>query len=239
MTAITSVVVWAVTGILTILLFFVELVLTIILFPFDKKRKVNHAQCFWWSSAVIGCNPYWNVKVSGLENIDRHKTYVVVANHQSLADIVVMYQTRMQFKWIAKESLFKVPFIGWCLSLTKHIKLSRGSFGSIKKVYRQAAGWLRNGISVLFFPEGTRSRDGEIDKFQNGAFKLAIQEGKPILPVAIKGTSEAIPKGSWIFSTKVMGKITVLAPVETKNLEPKDFIALRDTAHKRLKSAIT
>ena len=239
MTAITSVVVWAVTGILTILLFFVELVLTIILFPFDKKRKVNHAQCFWWSSAVIGFNPYWNVKVSGLENIDRHKTYVVVANHQSLADIVVMYQTRMQFKWIAKESLFKVPFIGWCLSLTKHIKLSRGSFGSIKKVYRQAAGWLRNGISVLFFPEGTRSRDGEIDKFQNGAFKLAIQEGKPILPVAIKGTSEAIPKGSWIFSTKVMGKITVLAPVETKNLEPKNFIALRDTVHKRLKSAIT
>ncbi len=238
MTAIISVVIWAISGILTILLFLVELILTILLFPFDKKRKIIHSQCFWWATAVIGSNPYWNLKVSGLENIDRHKTYVVVANHQSLADIVVMYKTHMQFKWVAKESLFKVPFIGWCLSLTKHIKLSRGSFGSIKKVYRQAANWLRNDISVVFFPEGTRSEAGEIDEFQNGAFKLAIQEKKPILPVAIEGTSEAIPKGSWIFKTKVMGRLTVLTPVETKNLEPKDFISLRDAVHKRLKSAI-
>ena len=179
MTAIISAVVRAVAGILTISLFFVELVLTAFLFPFDKKRKVNHRQCFWWSSAVIGFNPYWHLQVSGLENIDRHKTYVVVANHQSLADIVVMYKTHMQFKWVAKESLFKIPFIGWCLSLTKHIRLSRGSFGSIKKVYRQAASWLKNDMSVVFFPEGTRSEAGEIDKFQNGAFKLAIQEKKP------------------------------------------------------------
>ena len=118
-------------AVLTISLFLVEAVLTIILFPFDRQRKILHSQCFWWSDAVIGFNPYWHIHVSGLENIDRHKTYVVVANHQSLGDIAVIYQTRMQFKWVAKESLFKIPFIGWCLSLTKHIRLSRGKFGSI------------------------------------------------------------------------------------------------------------
>lgn len=167
---------WIIAAILTILLFFVEVVLTIIIFPFDRQRRIIHSQCFWWASAVIDSNPYWNIQVSGLENINKHKTYVVVANHQSLADIVMMYKTRMQFKWIAKESLFKIPFIGWCLSLTKHIRLSRGKFSSIKKVYCEAAYWLRNDMSVLFFSEGTRSETGDMDKFQNGAFKLAIKE---------------------------------------------------------------
>ena len=239
MTAITSAAIWAVTGILTISLFFVELALTIILFPFDKKRKINHRQCFWWSSAVIGFNPYWHLQLSGLENIDRHKTYIVVANHQSLADIVVMYKTRMQFKWVAKENLFKVPFIGWCLSLTKHIKLSRGNFGSIKKIYREAAYWLRNGMSVVFFPEGTRSATGKISEFQNGAFKLAIREGKPILPIAISGTKEAIPKGSWLFKTKVHGALTVLKPIDTERLKSADFGFLKDTVHKKLECLVT
>jgi 1-acyl-sn-glycerol-3-phosphate acyltransferase len=209
-----------------------------ILFPFDRKRKINHRQCFWWSNALIGFNPYWRLKVKGLENIDPKKAYIVVANHQSLADIIVMYKTRMQFKWVAKESLFKVPFIGWCLSLTKHIKLSRGSFGSVKKVYREAAYWLKNGLSVVFFPEATRSRTGKIGEFQNGAFKLAIQEKKPILPVVIDGTREAIPRGSWVFKARVNGKLTVLPPVETKNLLPKDFVFLKDAVHKSIEDLI-
>ncbi|MDP6685545.1 MAG: lysophospholipid acyltransferase family protein, partial [Candidatus Omnitrophota bacterium] len=142
MTAIVSVWIWMIVGGLIISLFFVELFLTIILFPFDRQRKIIHSQCFWWASAVIGCNPYWQVETSGLENIDKHKTYVIVANHQSFADIVVVYKSHMQFKWVAKESLFKVPFIGWCLFLTKHIRLSRGKFSSIKKVYLEAAHWL-------------------------------------------------------------------------------------------------
>ena len=239
MTAIASAGIWVVITALTVLLFFVEAILTIILFPFDRQRKIIHSQCFWWADAVIGFNPYWHIQVSGLENIDRHKTYVVVANHQSLADIAIMYETHMQFKWVAKESLFKIPFIGWCLSLTKHIKLSRGNFGSIKKVYREAAYWLRNDMSVLFFPEGTRSRTDKMNEFQNGAFKLAIQEKKPILPIVIDGTRDAIPKGSWIFKTKVKGKLTVLPPVETQDLQISDFVLLKDTVHKKLKSLIT
>ena len=238
MTAIISALIWAVTGILTISLFFAELAVSIFLFPFDKKRKINHRQCFWWSSAVIGFNPYWHLQVSGLENIDRHKTYVVVSNHQSLADIIVMYKTRMQFKWVAKESLFKIPFIGWCLSLTRHIRLLRGKFGSIKQVYREAAYWLKNDISVVFFPEGTRSKTGKIGKFQNGAFKLAIQEKKPILPIAIDGTREAIPRGSWFFKTRVNCKLTVLPPVETEEFRPNDFASLKDTVHGRLERLI-
>ena len=238
MTIIISAGIWIVITALTISLFFIEAILTIILFPFDRQRKIIHSQCFWWTDAVIGFNPYWHVEVSGLENIDRQKTYVVVANHQSLADIAIMYKTRMQFKWVAKESLFKIPFIGWCLFLSKHIRLSRGKFGSIKKVYREAANWLRSDVSVLFFPEGTRSRTDKMNEFQNGAFKLAIQEKKPILPIVIDGTREAIPKGTWLFKTKVNGKLTVLPLVETKDLQPDDLAFLKETVHKKMKSLI-
>ncbi len=231
-----SIVIWVVGSTLTILLFFAMLG-TVILFPFDRKRKFAHAQCFWWADAVIALNPHWKISASGLENIDKNKTYVVVANHQSLADIVILYKTRMQFKWVAKESLFKVPFIGWSLALAKHIKLSRGKFASIKKVYREAANWLRDDVSVLFFPEGTRSSSEEMRSFQNGAFKLAIKEHVPILPISIEGTGNAIPKGSWIFTMKVPGSLKVLPPIDTSQFKASDFAALSDMVRSALEAA--
>jgi len=223
-----SIIIWAVSSLLIIVLYFAMLFFSIILWAFDKKRTVAHAQCFWWSDAMIRLNPYWKVSISGKENIDKKRTYIIIANHQSLADIVLAYQTKMQFKWVAKDVLFKVPFIGWCMSLAKHIKLERGNFGSIKKVYREAAHWLRNGMSVLFFPEGTRSHSDEMGDFNNGAFKLAIKERVAILPVLIEGASTAIPKGSWIFTTQTTAKITILPAIETLEYKPGDFAILRD-----------
>lgn len=229
-----SLFIWLGGSILTILLFFAMLFFTIILYPFDKKRKFAHAQCFWWADAVISMNPYWKLNVSGLENIDKNRTYVIIANHQSLADIIVLYKTRMQFKWVAKDSLFKVPFVGWNLSLAKHIRLERGNLGSIKKVYREAAHWLRSGMSVLFFPEGTRSETDEMRDFQNGAFKLAIKEKVPILPIALTGTGSAIPKGSWIFDAKTAASLRVFPPVETSSFQARDFEALKQLVRSRM-----
>ena len=231
-----SIGIWLYDIILTVVLFFVVFFLWALLFPFDKKRKILHRQCFWWADCVIRLNPYWKIKVEGLENIDHNKTYVAIANHQSMADIAVLYKTRMQFKWVAKESLFKVPFIGWCLSLTRHIKLARGEFSSIKKAYREAAEWLRKDMSVLFFPEGTRSDTDKMNVFQNGAFKLAIKERKPVLPICIRGTRDAIPKGSWIFKSKVSASVTVLPPVDTTSLTPGDFAKLRDIVFNKIES---
>ncbi len=231
-----SLAIWAVAVALTVLVY-LTMLLVIALFPFDKMRKRAHAQCFWWARSIVTLNPYWNVIVSGLENIDKRKTYIIVANHQSLADIIIVYLTRMQFKWVAKESLFNVPFVGWCMSLAKHIKLERGDFGSIKKAYREAAHWLKAGMSVLFFPEGTRSDNGEIKDFQNGAFKLAIKEKIPVLPISIKGTGAAIPKGTWLFHTKMPVTIKVLPPIDVLVLAPADFARLRDMARLSLESA--
>jgi 1-acyl-sn-glycerol-3-phosphate acyltransferase len=210
---------------------------SIALYPFDRQRRVAHMQCYWWSDAVIAINPYWKVKVSGLENIDHKKTYVIIANHQSMADITIAYQMKTQFKWVAKDSLFRVPFLGWSMSLGKHIKLERGDFSSIKHVYREAAVWIKDGMSVLFFPEGTRSETGKLKEFQNGAFKLAIKEGVPVLPVAIKGTFDVIKKGSWLFTPKADIRLTVLPAIETSGMGQGDFAALRDRAHDAIEKA--
>jgi len=226
--------IWIAGATLTIILFF-AMAATLIFFPFDKQRRIAHRQCFWWADAIIGLNPYWKIKIEGLENIDHKKTYVIVANHQSLGDIVVAYKIRMQFKWVAKESLFKVPFLGWSMPVAKHIKLTRGKFGSIKKVYREAAGWLRSGMSVLFFPEGTRSDTDGMGEFQNGAFKLAIKEKVSILPVSITGTRDAIPKGSWIMKKNVFGKLKVFPAIDAGSFEARDFKRLRDIVYEKLK----
>ena len=231
-----SIGIWISDSIITILLNLVIL-LVVVLFPFDRKRKIAHSQCFWWSDCLIALNPYWNLTISGLENIDKKKTYVIVANHQSLADIVVLYKIKMQFKWVAKSGLLKVPFINAMLLLCKHIMLRRGKFSSIKQVYREAAQWLRSGVSVLFFPEGTRSETDEMNEFQIGAFKLAIKEHVPVLPISIKGTRDAIPRGSWVFKAKIHGSLTVLPPIDTSQFKASESERLSSLARSMIEGA--
>lgn len=228
MRIILSIIVWVAGAVITAAAFLASLVISLIPFQFPNKAKLVHAQCFWWSDALVSLNPYWKLKVEGLGNIDHDQTYVIVANHQSLADIIIIYRIHMYFKWVAKKELLKLPFIGGLLWVNKHILLARGEFGSIKEVYRKAAGQLRKGVSMLFFPEGTRSSTDEMGEFQNGAFKLAIKEKKPVLPVFIGGTRDAIPKGGWIFRTKVKGSLVVLPPIDTSNYQVADYAALRD-----------
>jgi 1-acyl-sn-glycerol-3-phosphate acyltransferase len=225
---------WVACVTLLAVLYLVMRVLLVFTFPFDPQRKLLHRQCFWWSDAIIGLNPYWKVKVRGLENADPKRTYVIVANHQSLADIVVLYQTRLQFKWVAKEDLFSIPFLGWCLGLCKHIRLKRKDHGSIRDVYREAIHYLRSGMSVLFFPEGTRSETDVMNPFQSGAFKLALSEKLPILPIAIRGTRDAIPKGGWVMKSRVFCDLTVLEPIETVEFQHSNFQQLSEMVRSRI-----
>lgn len=228
MKLILSILIWIMCLLVTIAAFLAILCCVILFFPFDKQRRIAHAQGYWWSDILFALNPFWKLKVQGLENIDHKKTYVIVANHQSMADIILIYKTRMQFKWVAKSSLFNVPFLGWSMSLAQYMKLTRGKFSSVKEAYLEASDFLQNNMSVLFFPEGTRNSEGKIKEFQNGAFKLAIQERKPILPIAISGTGAALPKGNWIFKNRVFCKLTIFPEIDTTNFEPRDFAQLKN-----------
>ena len=219
---------------MTIATFIVSLILLVVLHRHPDREKIIHAQCFWWADALIALNPLWKLKVEGLENIDKNETYVIVANHQSLADIILLYKMRTYFKWVAKGELLKVPFIGGLLKINNHIMLTRGDYGSIKESYRKAAEYLRRGISMAFFPEGTRSETGQMGEFQNGAFKLAIREKKKVLPVYIGGTREAIPKGGFIFSAEVVGRLIVLPSIDTSTMDISEYGALRDRVRSEL-----
>ncbi len=172
----------------------------------------------WWGFHYIQVNPFWKYKFEGLQNIAEKETYVLVANHQSLWDIMVLYGLNKPYKWVSKESIFKVPFIGWNMFFNQYVKIARGDLKSIKEMMATCKSWLKQGASIMIFPEGTRSPDGEIQEFRDGPFKLASDCKLPVVPIVVDGTHDLLPKGSMLLNFK--GNITVraLPPVH-----PKDF----------------
>lgn len=145
-------------------------------------------------------NRAWKITLSGQREITGGP-YVIVANHQSQVDSVAMCFLRgHHFKCISKAILFHVPFLGWHLRFCRHISLVRGDKESIAKCMETAATWIRRGVSVLFFPEGTRSPDGVVRAFKLGAFRLAAETGARVLPITISGTDRVLPKGGWVIT---------------------------------------
>ena len=205
---------------------------------FDPDGKLAHTQCFWWAKIIVSVNPFWKFTISGAENIKKETAYLLVSNHQSMADIILISRIKIQFKWVAKESLFKIPLLGGCLSGVQNISLKREDRSSIKEVNKKMVYWLRRGISICIFPEGTRSPDGKLQEFKNGGFKIAIKEKIPIAPIVIKGTYDALPKGSWFFKKKVFGEVKILPPIDTSNYEVRDFAVLRDLVREKIKTAL-
>lgn len=197
----------------------------VLVFPFsvlfeNKKRKWLHQVAVIWGRSILLANPAWRMKVEGRENIQPGRHYVVVANHQSLLDIfVVLVALPVHFKFMAKKELFSIPFVGWHMSSAAYIPINRSSVESGKNALLTARDRLSKGISVLFFPEGTRSQNGEIQVFKAGAFKAAQDEQVEILPVVIEGTGDAIPK-----NTRMIKKVTrfVLSIGKPVKIGPED-----------------
>ena len=184
------------TGVTCAVLFFVALLIWLVTFPFDKKKKILQLFTCAWASLYTYVVPPWRIKIVGREKIRKNATYVVVSNHQSLLDILVIFRLYFHFKWVAKKEAFKIPFIGWNMYLNDYVSLQRGDRESILQMLRKAGKHLQAGRSVFFFPEGTRSASGMVEDFKPGAFELALQHQVPILPIAICGTSDALPKHS-------------------------------------------
>jgi 1-acyl-sn-glycerol-3-phosphate acyltransferase len=133
------------------------------------------------------------VEIEGLENIDRNQPAILVANHSGLHDILSLAASLpIQFRWIAKKSLFRVPFMGWHMRRSGYIPIDRENPREIAKNIAEAADQIRNGISAIIFPEGTRSKDGTLGKFYSGAFVLALRTGVPLVPVTLEGSYRVI-----------------------------------------------
>jgi 1-acyl-sn-glycerol-3-phosphate acyltransferase len=163
---------------------------------------------------------------------------VVVSNHQSLADIPVISRLPWEMKWVGKRALFRLPLVGWMMKLSGDIPLERGDARSGARVLIQAGRYLGKNCPVIFFPEGTRSADGLVSKFSEGPFHLAITQQVPILPLAIDGTRDALPKKDWRFGEITRIKVKVLPEVSTVGLTKGDAAALRDRVRGMICDAI-
>ena len=179
----------------------------------------------------------WRVHIHGQENIEAGRTYVVVSNHQSFADIPVIAHLAFDTKWLAKAELFRVPLIGRMMSMAGDIPVERGDRRKAAAALLQAARYLRQGCSVVFFPEGTRSKDGSILPFNDGPFQLALREQTPILPLVVDGSGSALPRNSWIFGPAQDIHLSVLTPI-APGAKNGDAGELRESVRGRMIDAL-
>jgi 1-acyl-sn-glycerol-3-phosphate acyltransferase len=181
-------------------------------------------------------NPLWRFRTSGTPPPDPRRPYVVVSNHESFADILLISHLPWEMKWLSKAELFKVPVLGWLMRLAGDIPVRRGEGRSAVEALQRCRTVLKRRVSVMIFPEGTRSTTADMLPFKDGAFRLAVDAGVPILPLAVNGTGTALPKHGWRFGRSV-AEVTVLEPVETAGLTVKDVPALRERVRARILEA--
>ena len=203
---------WFLVGVVTLIVFVPVLITSLASPVIDRDRKYLHPLISFWAKATLFVCPLMRVHLEGTHQLKPDATYVLVANHQSIADIVAVLHLQHPFKFIAKRDLFWIPFFGWALSLAGYIPLIRGNQKSGKEAIQKASNYLKRGASVLLFPEGTRSPNGEIQSFKVGAFKLSSELNLPVVPIVIHGTRDFLPKGSRLFQRRVRVTVKVGAP---------------------------
>ena len=197
-------------------LYVISLIALIVCYPFDKKRTVVHTISKWLTYTVFMFAPTMSRKVIGMENIDPNKAYVMVLNHQSMVDILSIYNLPLVFKWVSKKEVYRIPIVGRLLWMHGDIVINRASAKeAMQLVHTKGKAWLEKGATVSIFPEGTRSKDGEIHNFKAGAFILAKDAGVPILPVVLDGTSTLARKNMMLnWRNKITIKVLPAIPAE-------------------------
>jgi len=224
-----SIIVWIIGICFMAILFPATFIIWLVVLPFDKERVVIHLLLVYQSFILTRIMPIWRIKTVGRKKAIRGNTYVLISNHQSILDILFINSLRYNYKWISKIENVKVPVLGWYLKMADYITVNRGDEESKIEMLEKSLSCLKRGISIMLFPEGTRSTDNEIAFFKRGAFQLAILSGTPILPIVIDGTGGILPKHGYIFGSGHHIMIRVFDPVmpESFNTNNPDELALR------------
>lgn len=218
--------------------FIVSILVLIVTYPFDKSRRWVHecSRCICFM--LYDLFPFAKRTIDGLENIDTKKPYVMALNHNSGFDIFTAYKIPLNFRWVSKREVFWVPFMGPLLSIHGDIPIERGNpKKAMAKVSRLGKLWLSRGATVAIFPEGTRSKDGQIHNFKLGAFSLAKEAGVEILPVVMTGTTDAFKKG-WLVNWRHRVAIRVLKPVPVEEVASLDAKELAQQVRERMVTAL-
>lgn len=195
----------------------------VVCWPFDKGRRTVHELSRILVRIFFAVPPCWRQRVIGRELVDRRQRYVIVLNHNTVIDIPALYYIPLNFRWVSKREVFKVPFFGQYLVLHGDICIDRGRAAeAMEQLLREGKRWIGRGASIAIFPEGTRSKDGEIHSFKAGAFALAKEAGVAVLPVVMDGTPTLIRRNG-LFNWRNRMTVRVLPPV------PADRVARMDT----------
>lgn len=226
MQKVSSVLTWA--GIVLLVLIWVPLLAICRVFDRDPVRYKTGYLFRKLGLAITKINPNWTIILENYDHIDHRKPYIMVSNHLSNADIPVISNLPWEMKWIAKKELFEMPVMGWLLKFAGDISVDRSSKSKRAAIFKRCKYYLDRNVSLIFFPEGTRSKSGKLSNFAIGAFDLAIKEKIPILPIVLDGTQKCLPKKSWIFDQNVSVKLKVLEPVATDHYDKDQNFELMD-----------
>ena len=197
------------------------------LFRPERLSEACHNVAVLWGRTLFALGPAWSHQVRGREHIPSDgKPYVMVANHTSAADIWALFLVGGQFRWLSKDAMFRIPCVGQAMRWAGYVSVTRGNKQSQYQAVETSRQWLRRGVSMAFFPEGTRSEDGHLKEFKSGAFKLAQEERLAILPVVLRGTRDMLVKSSG-FPRKAHLDIEILPPVWSREGEETKLFAER------------
>ncbi len=217
---------WLVLVACIILWFPLLVVVRLLTLPFDPGRYFPGRIFRKIGPAMATLNPLWRFRYSGAMPKDPRRPFVVVSNHESFADILLISHLPWEMKWLSKAELFRIPIMGWMMWLVGDIPVKRGFGPSALEAMARCRKALDQRVSVMIFPEGTRSKTSELLPFKDGAFRLAIESGVPILPLAVSGTGTALRKHDWRFG-RSDAEVRVLEPVETTGLSLSDIPELK------------
>ncbi len=196
----------------------------------DPERRLPHRIGeFFWGRLVWRLIPFWKLEIEGAERIGRGGPYLVCTNHQSLLDVLVVMSLGGDFKWVSGLRFFKIPMLAVYMRLTGYIAADLKNPFSAGSVLQECGDWLDRGVSVGMFPEGTRSASGQLGSFKPGAFRVAVEKNLPVLPVAIDGTRNILPRGRGTYlgdSPFKTIRVRVLDPIELDDLSEPTPVAL-------------
>lgn len=213
--------------------FFIFIVVILSLL-FDRSGNAIHSIGRLWGRILLFLSGS-TVEIKGAENLLRGNPQILASNHQGAFDILALQAfVPIQFRWIAKKSLFKIPAIGWSMSLAGYIGIERARASSAYKSIEAAADKVKNGTSVLIFPEGTRSATGELLPFKRGSFLLAVKSGVPVIPVSIQGTKDIMKRGSILINPSQIN-VVVGKPISTEGMDEK---VLMDEVRKAIEEGL-
>ncbi len=227
MNALLSVWSWFAVVITATAIFLLQLPMLLTL-PFDRRRA-GIGRLFRLSGVIAAkLNPLWSFRIEGPIPTPPRRV-VCVSNHESNADPFLISYLPWEMKWLGKKNLFFVPIVGWSMFLAGDVPVDRAKKASGAEALDRCKQWLLRGMPVMIFPEGTRSRTGELLPFKDGAFRLAIDAGADVLPLAVFGTRDALPKGSWKFG-RSEGRVKVGTLISTAGMTSSDVERLRESA---------